>query len=91
MSSSLRRVAPLVLKPTGQHTATVIWCHGLGDTANGWVDALEQIRDSKRRLDEVKFILPTAPTIPITVVNKLIPGGFTFLMNPFYLRKGGLY
>lgn len=67
--SSLRRTAPVVLPAIGRHTATVIFCHGLGDTGHGWADTIEQIR-RKRRLDEIKFILPNAPTIPITVVKK---------------------
>lgn len=67
MSSTIRRAAPLVLPATGRHTATVIWSHGLGDSGAGWADAVEQMK-RRRRLDEVKFILPNAPVIPITVV-----------------------
>jgi lysophospholipase I len=67
MSSTIRRAAPLVFPATGRHTATVIWSHGLGDSGNGWADAVELIR-RRKRLDEVKFILPHAPVIPITVV-----------------------
>ncbi|KAF4120890.1 lysophospholipase II [Geosmithia morbida] len=78
MSSSLRRAAPLVLPATaGQHTATVIFIHGLGDNGNGWADAIEHMRRRRQRLGEVKFILPHAPTIPITVNGGLrMPGWF---------------
>lgn len=66
--SSLRRAAPLVLPAAGRHTATVIFIHGLGDTGHGWADAVEHMKRRKQRLDEVKFILPHAPAIPITMV-----------------------
>ncbi|WDK18025.1 phospholipase/Carboxylesterase [Colletotrichum graminicola] len=65
MSSSLARSAPLVFPAAGKHTATVIFAHGLGDTGNGWASAVENWR-RRQRLDEVKFVLPHAPQIPIT-------------------------
>lgn len=68
MSSSVRRAAPLVLPAVGQHTATVIFIHGLGDSGAGWADAVEHMKARRKRLGEVKFILPNAPVIPITMV-----------------------
>ncbi|OHE99753.1 phospholipase/Carboxylesterase [Colletotrichum orchidophilum] len=65
MSSSVARTAPLVFPAAGKHTATVIFAHGLGDTGHGWASAVENWR-RRQRLDEVKFILPNAPQIPIT-------------------------
>ena len=67
-ASSIRRAAPLVFPAAGRHTATVIFVHGLGDTGHGWSDAVEMWR-RRQKLDEVKFILPHAPTIPITMVS----------------------
>lgn len=66
--ASVRRTAPLVFPAIGRHTATVIFAHGLGDTGNGWASAVEHWR-RRQKLDEVKFILPHAPQIPITVVR----------------------
>lgn len=63
--ASLRRAQPLVFPAVKTHTATVIFSHGLGDTGHGWASAVENWR-RRQRLDEVKFILPHAPTIPIT-------------------------
>ncbi|KAK2038214.1 phospholipase/Carboxylesterase [Colletotrichum somersetense] len=63
--SSLARSAPLVFPAAGKHTATVIFAHGLGDTGKGWASAVENWR-RRQRLDEVKFVLPHAPEIPIT-------------------------
>ena len=68
MSSSIRRAAPLVFPAASRHTATVIFAHGLGDTGAGWSDAVEHWQ-RRQQLDEVKFILPHAPTIPITMVS----------------------
>lgn len=68
MSSSVRMASPLVIPAVGRHTATVIFAHGLGDTGHGWADAVELWRERKR-LDEVKFILPHAPARPISVVS----------------------
>ncbi|KAH7161305.1 Phospholipase/carboxylesterase/thioesterase [Dactylonectria macrodidyma] len=73
---SLRRAAPLVFPAAAQHTATVIFVHGLGDTGHGWVSAVENWR-RRQRLEEVKFILPHAPKIPITVNGGMqMPGWF---------------
>jgi lysophospholipase-1 len=75
MASSIRRAA-LVVPPVGKHTATVIFCHGLGDTGHGWSSAVEQWRRSSK-LAGVKWILPHAPQIPISVNGgMLMPGWF---------------
>lgn len=68
MASSLRRAAPVVFPALSRHTATVIFVHGLGDSGNGWADAV-QLWQRKHRLDEVKFVLPNARVMPISVVS----------------------
>jgi lysophospholipase-2 len=77
-----------------KHSASIILCHGLGDTADGWVDPARVGFDSlsffvscehmcffmlylrhstpflqylASKLPHVKFILPTAPTQPVTL------------------------
>ncbi|KAF7562725.1 hypothetical protein G7046_g1386 [Stylonectria norvegica] len=73
---SAKRVAPLVFPAASRHTATVIFVHGLGDTGHGWASAVENWR-RRQRLDEVKFILPHAPQIPITCnMGMRMPGWF---------------
>lgn len=67
-TSSVRRAAPLVFPAVSRHTATVIFVHGLGDTGHGWSDAVEMWR-RRQKLNEIKFILPHAPVIPITMVR----------------------
>lgn len=66
--SRLVRRAPLLFPSVKRHTATVIFIHGLGDSGAGWADAVQNWR-RRSRLDEVKFILPNAPNIPITCVS----------------------
>ncbi|KAK7433200.1 hypothetical protein QQZ08_000135 [Neonectria magnoliae] len=73
---SVNRMAPLIFPAASRHTATVIFLHGLGDTGNGWASAVENWR-RRQRLDEVKFILPHAPRIPISVnMGMQMPGWF---------------
>ena len=55
-------VLPVVLKARAQHTATMIFLHGLGDTGHGWAGILNTIRP-----DHVKLVCPTAPSIPVTL------------------------
>lgn len=57
-----RRV--ISMQPSGEHTATVIYCHGLGDTANGWA---EPCYTWAQQMPWIKFILPTAPVQPVTL------------------------
>lgn len=56
----------LVIPAVKRHTATVIMAHGLGDSGAGWVTLAENWR-RRQKFDEVKFIFPNAPPIPITV------------------------
>jgi len=53
----------VTIKKGNTHTASIIWMHGLGDTAQGWSDAMEGITN---RFPHIQSILPTAPSMPIT-------------------------
>ncbi|KAH6689512.1 Phospholipase/Carboxylesterase-domain-containing protein [Plectosphaerella plurivora] len=78
--SAIRRTAPLVFPAPQKHTATVIFAHGLGDTGHGWASAVENWR-RRQRLDEVKFVLPHAPSIPITAnMGMSMPSWFDIKM-----------
>ncbi|KAI1212565.1 Phospholipase/carboxylesterase [Annulohypoxylon truncatum] len=73
---AMRRAPPLLFPAAAKHTATVIFVHGLGDTGYGWASAVENWR-RRQRLDEVKFILPHAPRIPVTAAEgMLMPGWY---------------
>jgi len=81
---SLTYISPLVFPALAHHTATVIFFHGLGDTRDGWSFAVENWR-RRQRLDEVKFILPQAPNIPITVNGGMrMPGWYDIVSCRFF-------
>ncbi|KAI0415179.1 phospholipase/Carboxylesterase [Xylaria grammica] len=73
---AMPRAKPLLFSASAKHTATVIFLHGLGDTGFGWASAVEGwIRGNK--LDEVKWVLPHAPRMPITAAEGMpMPGWF---------------
>lgn len=55
---------PLVIDAqSGRATATCIISHGLGDSAHGWADAARRL---SLQLPNMRFVLPTAPTISVT-------------------------
>jgi len=56
------KMAPVVVSPSGKHTATLIFLHGLGDTGHGWASTLAEVRQS-----HVRIVCPTANTIPVTL------------------------
>ncbi|KAI1334683.1 Phospholipase/carboxylesterase [Xylariaceae sp. FL0016] len=73
---AMRRAPPLIFPAAAKHTASVIFIHGLGDTGYGWASAVENWR-RRQRLDEVKFVLPHAPRLPITAAEGMpMPGWF---------------
>lgn len=51
-------------KNEGDQSGLVVLSHGLGDTAEGWEEAAEMLASE---MPYVKFILPTAPTQPVTM------------------------
>lgn len=55
-----------VIQPKGEHRASVVWLHGLGDVGASWAEALEELP-----LQNIKWIVPTAPMQPVAVM-----GGF---------------
>lgn len=57
-------MAQIVIEATAKHTATIIFSHGLGDTAAGWAPFAASI---KSRHPHVKWILPTASNNPVTL------------------------
>lgn len=53
---------PVILAATAKHTATLIFLHGLGDTGQGWAQAMNAVR-----APFMKVVCPTANTIPVTL------------------------
>ncbi|TFK82451.1 Phospholipase/carboxylesterase [Polyporus arcularius HHB13444] len=54
---------PIVIAPTEDHVATVVFAHGLGQTNSSWLPVLRPVAN---RLPGVKWILPQAPNAPVT-------------------------
>ncbi|KAF7991924.1 hypothetical protein HCN44_010725 [Aphidius gifuensis] len=54
----------VVIKPTAEHTATLIFLHGLTETGNIWASKLKNIQPPF-----MKIICPTAEKIPMTFQN----------------------
>ncbi|TIA91219.1 hypothetical protein E3P81_02127 [Wallemia ichthyophaga] len=54
----------LIVPATAKQTASLIFVHGLGDSGYGWKPVAELLSKS---LPHVKFILPHAPSQPVTV------------------------
>jgi len=51
-------------KDESSQSALIVICHGLGDSAEGFADVAEQFAT---QLPYAKFVLPTAPTQPVTM------------------------
>ncbi|KAL3908062.1 MAG: hypothetical protein SGARI_003239, partial [Bacillariaceae sp.] len=51
-------------KNEADQSGLIVICHGLGDTAEGFADVAEQFAE---QLPHLKFVLPTAPTQPVTM------------------------
>jgi len=54
----------VVLDAKSKHSGTVIFLHGLGDTAYGWLPVMQSIQPKTPHL---KYILPTAPMRSVTI------------------------
>ncbi|KAK4699653.1 phospholipase/carboxylesterase, partial [Phenoliferia sp. Uapishka_3] len=54
----------MVVPALGKHTATIIFSHGLGDSAAGWHPFAQSL---SRRFQHIKWILPTASVQPVTL------------------------
>ncbi|KAF1916854.1 Phospholipase/carboxylesterase/thioesterase [Ampelomyces quisqualis] len=67
---------PLVVPALKRHTATVIVAHGLGDNGAGWIFLAENWR-RRSKFEEVRFLFPNAPSIPITMnMGMRMPGWY---------------
>jgi len=57
-------IEPLILNPTQPADACVIWLHGLGADRYDFQPVAQMLQ---RRLNHVRFVLPQAPTQPVTI------------------------
>ena len=62
-----------LLEPSGIADSTVIWMHGLGDTAEGWSSGAFNIK----QFPTTRFIFPTADSRSISLnMGMRMPGWF---------------
>lgn len=61
------RPDPDVIEPLTEHTATIIFIHGLGDNPETLHEPINQWK-SNGHVNNIKFVLPHAPVIPFTAV-----------------------
>lgn len=54
----------ITIPPRSTHTATIVFSHGLGDTGEGWRPVAHMLAS---QFPHVKWILPHAPALPVTV------------------------
>lgn len=67
-------------------TGALIFLHGLGDTPAGWSSLEQMLPSIKPRLENVKYVFPPAPIIPITINGGAeMPGWFDVLDWPIGL------
>jgi len=64
-TASYSQIKPISLKSKQtQQQGTFIFLHGLGDTGYGWLQIMEILH---RKTPHIKYILPTAPSRPVTI------------------------
>ncbi|KAI0358944.1 lysophospholipase I [Trametes cingulata] len=56
------RTEPVVIAPKTEHSATIVFVHGLGQQGESWVPILQPVVD---RLPGVKWVIPQAPNAPV--------------------------
>eukprot|EP00937_MAST-01D_sp_MAST-1D-sp2_P004664 g4664.t1 len=76
-----RETQTITFSPQGRsHSATVLFMHGLGDTAAGWADAIAMIAQRPGPMSQVRFVLPTAPLQPVTLnMGMVMPSWYDIL------------
>ena len=69
----------IVIPAVKKHTATLICVHGLGDSGAGWTFLAENWR-RRNKFEDMAFVFPSAPNIPITVnMGMQMPGWYDIL------------
>lgn len=77
---------PVVLDAPGQHTATVIWMHGLGADGNDFVPVIPMLGLPADH--GIQFIFPNAPQRPVTINGGMVmPAWYDILGLDFGSRQ----
>ncbi|KAI9343460.1 Phospholipase/carboxylesterase/thioesterase [Zopfochytrium polystomum] len=86
----IHRRPPLVFPARKNHTATLLFLHGLGDSGEGWSFLADTLQP---QLPHVKFVFPHAPRRPITINGGMaMPGWYDLVSlderNPVHDEAG---
>ncbi len=57
----------IIIQPKSEHTHTLIFLHGLGDSAEGFKSVFEE--GGPLNFPNLKVVLPTAPKKPVSMNN----------------------
>src|SRR5688572_25478352 len=82
---SQRLLECLVVEPSGDADAAVIWLHGLGATYHDFPPVVPEL--GLPREHGVRFVFPQAPSIPVTVNGGMVmPAWYDILAMDFDRR-----
>ncbi|KAG0050958.1 hypothetical protein BGZ83_004251 [Gryganskiella cystojenkinii] len=85
MPDTPERLTSIVQEAIGEHTATIIFLHGFGDSGAGWASVGEQFAPY---VPHVKFIFPNAPPLPISINGgMLIPAWYDIDVSSIAEKK----
>ena len=70
MNTNIEELNCIEINPKGKPQYSVIWLHGLGANAHDFEDVAQQF--SEQLTLPVKFILPNAPSIPVTINGGMV-------------------
>lgn len=59
---------PVTIDASERHVGTVIFCHGMSDNSQNWANIITKW-SWPQRFPHMKFILPGAPCIPVTLAK----------------------
>jgi lysophospholipase-2 len=83
----LSRVAAMSTSKSSIPRGALVFLHGLGDTPYGWTSLTDVLPSLKPSLANIKYVLPPAPTIPITINGGAeMPGWFDVLDWPIGIK-----
>lgn len=83
MAFAAPKAGMYIYEATAKQTATVIFAHGLGDDTPGWYQAIGAWRRQMPHLaEQVRFVLPLAPRIPITINFGMSMPGWYDIVSP---------
>lgn len=85
MSSPAALLQTIEIETAPNPAATVIWLHGLGADGNDFVPIVRELDLSGSQ--PIRFIFPTAPTMPVTVNGGYVMRAWYDIFGPDLVRR----